>query len=164
MYRNNSSLFENLPFCPHWSWERFWVVTLKGRYINFWMNEWMWILLLDFADMHGIVLGEVWRRRSVTVCVRVAVRKRCDRLQWMESQPVCTHSVFRTSSTHRGLKKGLRLLQRSVCPMDHYYRLLNGSSVHGLQLSVDWSIARLHALLKAMYSFLRHRSGSSLLW
>jgi len=32
---------ENLPFCPHWSWERFWVVTLKGRYINFWMNEWM---------------------------------------------------------------------------------------------------------------------------
>jgi len=32
----------NLPFCPDWSWERFWVVTLKGRYINLWMNEWWW--------------------------------------------------------------------------------------------------------------------------
>jgi len=33
--------FKNLPFCLHWSWEHFWVVALKGCYINFWMNEWI---------------------------------------------------------------------------------------------------------------------------
>src|SRR6218665_3157795 len=27
--------FENLSFCPHWSWERFCVVFSKGRYIHF---------------------------------------------------------------------------------------------------------------------------------
>jgi len=26
------------PFCLHWSWERFWVVTMKGCYISFLMN------------------------------------------------------------------------------------------------------------------------------
>src|SRR6218665_505859 len=30
-----SRSFENLPFCPHWSRERFRIVTLKGRNINF---------------------------------------------------------------------------------------------------------------------------------